>query len=287
MVRSAVAFSPGHISGYFKRIYGPSYAETGSIGAGIVITEGVSARVVSADETAVEVRRLAADGTLIERQQGSAPIEYVIGKLGVRASVTTECRLPIGAGFGLSAAALLATITALDALFSLRMAPAEIALLAHEAEIVHNTGLGDVAACQDGGMVCRRGPGIGAEILRDFSRQEPLYAVTFGSLETAGVLTSPAIMARIDAAFPDRCPADINEFFALSARFAEESGLVSPAVEEVLGRCRREGVPASMTMLGNGVFACGSDAAGILAGYGEVIPLGIATGGVRLIEVLQ
>jgi pantoate kinase len=287
MVRSAVAFSPGHISGYFKRVYGSSCAETGSIGAGIVITEGVSARVIPADEAAVEVRRLAADGTLVERHRGSAPIEYVIGQLGVGTSVTTECRLPIGAGFGLSAAALLATITALDALFSLRMTPAEIALLAHEAEITHNTGLGDVAACQDGGMVCRRGPGIDAEIHRDFSQQKPLYAVTFGSLETAGVLTSTAMMARIDAAFPDRCPADMDDFFALSAQFAEESGLVSPAVEVVLADCRRAGVPASMTMLGNGVFACGSDAADILARYGEVIPLGIATGGVRLIEVTE
>lgn len=285
MVRSAVAFSPGHISGYFKRVYGSSCAETGSIGAGIVITEGVSARVVPANDSAVDVHRLAADGRLIELHRGSAPIEYVIEKLGVSASVTTECRLPIGAGFGLSAAALLATITALDALFSRRMTPAEIALLAHEAEIVHNTGLGDVAACQDGGMVCRRGPGIDAEIIRDFSPKEPLFAVTFGSLETAGVLTSPAMMARIDAAFPERCPSDMDDFFALSAQFAKESALVSPAVEEVLAHCRRAGVPASMTMLGNGVFACGSDAAGILAGYGEVIPLGIATGGVRLIEV--
>ncbi len=30
--------------------------------------------------------------------------------LSVTASVTTECHLPIGAGFGLSAAALLATL---------------------------------------------------------------------------------------------------------------------------------------------------------------------------------
>jgi pantoate kinase len=283
MVRSAVAFSPGHISGYFKRIYGATYAETGSIGAGIVITEGVRATVTPSTAASVDVRRVAPDGTLVERYRGSAPVEYVLRAMGVSAAVTTSCRLPIGAGFGLSAAALLSTITACNALFSLGMTREGIAALAHEAEIVHNTGLGDVAACQHGGMVCRRGPGINAEILRDYSRTGPIYAVTFGPLATAGVLTSPATMARIDAAFPDRCPASMEEFFALSEQFALQSGLVSPEAGEVLARCRGEGVPASMTMLGNGVFAAGDRAAEILGRYGGVIPLGIESEGVRLI----
>ena len=53
-----VAFCPGHISGYFKRIQGDTVASTGSIGAGIVISEGVTAMVKPADQTSICIRRI-------------------------------------------------------------------------------------------------------------------------------------------------------------------------------------------------------------------------------------
>ena len=53
--RTVTAFCPGHISGYFRRIEGESVAATGSIGAGIVISEGVTATVTPADSTSVSV----------------------------------------------------------------------------------------------------------------------------------------------------------------------------------------------------------------------------------------
>ena len=73
--------------------------------------------------------------------------------LTITASVVTESVLPIGAGFGLSAAALLATLTALNRLYCLEMDAEQIAEIAHAAEVAHRTGLGDVAACQGGGRV--------------------------------------------------------------------------------------------------------------------------------------
>ncbi|HJJ54712.1 MAG TPA: GHMP kinase, partial [Methanocorpusculum sp.] len=42
MERSVVAFAPGHISGYFRRLDGPTTERTGSMGAGIVIDRGVT-----------------------------------------------------------------------------------------------------------------------------------------------------------------------------------------------------------------------------------------------------
>ncbi len=283
MVETAVAFSPGHISGYFRRVDGSSPAATGSVGAGVVIDDGVRATVSAADTVRVLIRRRDGTGAVVERTDGSPPVEYALKRLGVRAAVVTDCRLPIGAGFGLSAAALLATITAANHLFDLGMPGEEVAARAHEAEVVHCTGLGDVAACQGGGLACRRGPGIGAEIVR-IPLREPLYAVTLGPLPTASVLSSPDAMERVTAAFPDRCPTDLEDFVGLSRTFAERSGLVSPGVRGVLRACDREGVPASMTMLGNGVFACGSSAGRVLSAFGEVFVLRAARRGVRLLE---
>lgn len=278
MVRTAVAFSPGHISGYFRRVEGIGPEDTGSVGAGVVIDEGVRSTVEEARATSVRVVRQD------HASAGSPPVEYALDQLGVTARVTTECRLPIGAGFGLSAAALLATLTAINHLFDLGLSEDEVGARAHEAEVLHRTGLGDVAASMSGGVVCRTGAGIHADITRIYS-EEALYAVSLGALPTASVLSSPAAMARITAAYPDRCPRDLADFCRLSRGFAEKSGLVAPEVRRVLVACDAERVPASMTMLGNGVFAAGVGAEQVLSGFGEVYTLRVARRGAYLIEV--
>jgi len=277
MVRTAVAFSPGHISGYFKRVEGSDPTTTGSIGAGVVISEGVRSTVEPAAETTVRVVRRG------HVSAGSPPIEYALERLGVAAHVTTECRLPIGAGFGLSAAALLATLTAVNHCFDLGLSTDDVAARAHEAEVLHRTGLGDVAASQAGGVVCRTGAGIHADIAR-FYPDDPLYAVSLGPLPTTSVLSSPEAMTQIAAAYPDRCPRDLPDFCRLSRGFAEESGLVAPEVRQVLDACDAAEVPASMTMLGNGVFAVGGGAEQVLSLFGEVYTLRVARRGAYLMK---
>lgn len=283
----ASAFSPGHLSGYFRPVYGPDPAHTGSLGAGIVIREGVTTTVWPSDDTEVNVeRRDPVSGKAIEVFPTSPPIRYLLRRMGVTARVKTVCSLPIGAGFGLSAAALLSTATAANALFRLSLGATECGALAHEAEIVHKTGLGDIAACMGGGRDCRKGAGIMAEIERDHDIPVSLCAVVFGPLPSPEVLGSPGAMARVIGAFPGRCPEDLADFFRLSRRFTEESGLATPQVLHALAACDDAGIPATMTMLGNGIFASGDGAFPLLSRLGEAFLLHPADEGVRLLEVV-
>jgi len=279
-----VAWCPGHISGYFKPVYGKDFKKTGSLGAGFVINEGVIAEVRTAISTEVQVLRVNEDRRVIERAGRSPPIEYLTDRLGVRAEITTKCRLPIAAGFGLSAAALLATATALNRLFSLGKTLQECAFIAHESEIMHHTGLGDIAACQGGGRDCRLGPGINAEIIRHYDVVEPVVAVTFGPLPSPHILGSQQVMEHIAGIYPNRCPHDPLDLFRLSREFAEKSGLITPEVRNALRRCDIEGVPASMTMIGNGVFGYGQKAVDVLGPLGEVFLLGTSNEGVRIVS---
>lgn len=282
--KTVTAFCPGHISGYFRRVEGESVAATGSTGAGIVISEGVTATVTPADSLSVSVNRKDETGNLVHYLSASPPLEYVLGTLGVTVSVTTECSLPIGAGFGLSAAALLATLTAVNRCNGLGLTSRDIALLAHEAEVIHRTGLGDVAACQGGGRVVRNGPGIDAVITRSFDLPEPLYAVSFGPISTPSVLGSREQMERVAGAFPPGPPEDAGDFFRISRLFAEKSGLLTKEAGTVLRACTDNNVPASMTMLGNGVFAYGQKARDILLSSGVVYTFTVAKEGARIIE---
>lgn len=280
---TVTAFCPGHISGYFRRIEGDSPASTGSIGAGIVISEGVTATVTPTDFTSVSVMRRDGSGALVQISQTSPPLEYVLSKLGITATVTTECRLPVSAGFGLSAAALLSTLTAISSSHHLLLTPHDIAGLAHEVEVVHHTGLGDVSACQGGGRVVRDGPGIDGAIKRSFDLPGLLYAVSFGPIPTPSVLGSREQMERVAAAFPPSPPKDAWEFFEISRQFAEKSGLLTRESDRVIRQCMKNNVLASMTMLGNGVFAYGNNAKEILMRFGQVYEFSMAHSGTRII----
>jgi pantoate kinase len=281
---SVVAFCPGHISGYFKKIAGSTSLTTGSIGAGIVITEGVTATVRHADIPSVTIRHRAVNGTISTISCESPPLASIMERLGVTASVTTECHLPIGAGFGLSAAALLASATALNHLFILGLTPWDIARHSHEIEVEHRTGLGDVAAAQGGGRVIRHGPGIDARIERAFDLPESLYSVSFGPIHTPTVLGSASQMEQVSSAFPSRSPSDVKDFFTLSKQFAERSGLMTDTVKKVIHRCDQENIPSGMTMLGDGVFAYGRKAREVLSQFGEVYEFRISSSGPRIIE---
>ena len=278
------AFCPGHISGYFRRIDGMSLSTTGSIGAGIVINEGVTVTVSTSRIPSVRIERKDASGLRHGQALESALLLSAMDRIGVSASVVTECRLPIGAGFGLSAAALLASLTALNQLHECGMSAHDIARIAHETEVTHRTGLGDVAACQGGGRVVRTGAGIDGHIERRFDLIEPLYAISFGPIHTPSVLGSPAQMEKVTAAFPRDSPDSIADFFRLCREFTDRSGLVTPEVKKVLSVCDHAGIPASMTMLGNGVFAYGVRAGGVLRVIGETYELHMAERGVRIVE---
>ena len=285
MEAASVAFCPGHISGYFRPVQGDSLRKTGSTGAGLVISEGVTVLVKQAPRTHVEITRTDRKGSVIERVPGSPPIEYLMKALGVTARISTRCHLPISAGFGLSGAALTASAMAANQVFSLGLTTAECSWSAHEAEILHKTGLGDIAACQGGGIDCRKGPGIDADIVRLTGHFPPICAVTFGPLPSPGILGSPEAMEKVTRAFPGMCPGSIEELLTLSRAFAEKSGLITPAVRHALDLCDTEGVPASMTMLGNGIFAIGDTALPVLSRYPSVFSLEVATTGPRLLPV--
>lgn len=282
MEQSVTAFCPGHISGYFLPVISDDPSTTGSLGAGLVIRDGVSVRVTPSEDSIILARRVSPGGQVLEEFQESPPISWLAGKFPGSFSIETICRLPIGAGFGLSAAALMACSFALNRLCRTGLTFDQCCQYAHEAEIIHRTGLGDVAACQDGGRDYRLGAGIGAEILRYHDLPAPVYAVTFGPLPSPGILGSEKALEQISRAYPARSPDTPEEFFRLSRTFAEGSGLMTPDVAELLCHCDREGVHASMTMLGNGVFGLGKRAAGIFGSYGEVFELWLAPGGVRI-----
>lgn len=248
------------------------------------MSEGVTATATLSDKPSVQVVKYGIGGSVEATWPESPPVSWLLKRMGVTVSIVTRCRLPISAGFGLSAAALLSTALAAGTFLDPPLSLRDAAALAHETEVVHRTGFGDVAASMGGGMECRLAPGTGGRIRRWAGIDTPLCAVSISPIDSPTVLTSESRIAAITGAWPGRCPEDLDDFFRLSRKFARDSGLLLPEVEDVLRACDEEGVPASMTMLGNGVFAAGEKARDVLARFGRVYEFRTATDGAHLLQ---
>jgi pantoate kinase len=285
MTGQVTAFCPGHISGYFRPII-TRYPETsGSCGGGIVIDSGVTVTVSPSETTSVQIFREISPGLRVKISDQSPIISLLLQRLNISALVETCCHLQLSAGYGLSAASLLATVHAVNNLFNLGLSPGTCVDLAHAIEVIERSGLGDVSACQGGGWVYRNSPGPWGGIVRN-DDDRMLYALTLGPLQTISVLSSPDRMDQIERAFPEGQPEDLVDLFRYSRCFAEASGLITDEVRKVLIACDTNDIPASMTMLGNGVFALGEEAKVVLNRFGTVYPLRIAKEGPRILEVI-
>jgi pantoate kinase len=252
-----MAFSPGSVTGFFVPRFGPSPAETTSPGFAINLDRGVTAAVRPAPAP-----RVLLNGRPIEL----GPVRQVLNELAPEpVAVALETGLPIGSGFGVSAAAALGAAFAIDRRYGLGRGREALGLVAHGAEIRHRTGVGDVASQLCGGVVyrrCRSGP---FDCLRlDRVAPPALYFRSFGPLSTSAVLGS-APLATALAAAGTRAIAWLEEHLdsltmdALidrSLQFAEESGLLTgPAVRGAIDRVRALGGHATMIMIGQSVLA--------------------------------
>ncbi|MDO5844538.1 MAG: GHMP kinase [Methanocorpusculum sp.] len=275
MERFAVGFAPGHISGYFKRVDGLSIQTTGSLGAGVVIDKGVYVKMSPSKELNVKINGETVDSWLIRE---------VLEPFGKNADVEVTAEMPIGSGFGMSAAGLLASYFAADAVFDLGLSKNDMFLKAHAIEVKHGTGLGDVTAISCGEIVVRTKPGIHG-ILKKFYDDRDIYCLSFGEIPTNEVISSPEKMKKVEEAFPQSVPSNADEFMKNSLEFARNSGLLLSELEEIIQACESENIPCSMTMLGKGVFAFGEKAKEILEKFGEPVKLRINSTGPCVVKM--
>ncbi|MDD1768742.1 MAG: hypothetical protein LUQ55_02015 [Methanomassiliicoccales archaeon] len=284
----ARAFCPGHITGFFEICEHKEPLRSGSRGAGICTTLGATSTVGSRKgKGSIRV--------YINGEKNDAPVtkqalaRMILGR-EVDLRVDTLLDLPLSQGFGMSAAgvlsATLATAEILDA-------PLQTALeTAHEAEILHRTGLGDVAAVSKGGVTFRKIEGLPpyGRVDRIRANVELVLGIVGPPVSTPTVLSDPDARERINR-IGRECVESLEgspslaNFFRLSKEFAMRTGLATKQVEEALAEIDDLG-PASMVMLGNSVFASGEieEQEKILAKFGRTFRTRIDWEGPRVIE---
>lgn len=217
---------------------------------------------------------------------------YVVELLAGTAAVcvATNFEVPVGCGFGASGAGALSTALALNELLSLSMTLNEVAQVAHRAEVENRTGLGDVMAETNGGVVIRRKPGppgIGM-IYRIPYTNENISYVVFGPKLTKAVLAEGGeeLKRQISGAGKNALKAlmrkpTIETFMRVSRDFSLRSGLMSDTCKDAIEAVDAEGKVASVAMIGEAVFVIGDSEA--LKEFGEVKRSRISDVGVKII----
>jgi pantoate kinase len=275
------AFAPGHITGFFEILDRPSDPlRKGSRGAGLSLSLGVATTVevfpsrTQSIDILLNRRRAPADTTL-------SAVREVLRDLPFGVKVRSDVQLPVGQGLGMSAAGALSVSLALSSALGRSSPLGRAGRAAHIAEVGSRTGLGDVAGALRGGWEMRVRPGLPpfGLVKRLRAPGMPVAVCVLGDpVPTKGVLSDPArrrSINRVGRACVEEMLREptLDNFFALSHRFARLSGLASRdallLVEEIhmrdLGR-------ASVSMIGNTVFAVGdiAELAGFMKGHGRV-----------------
>ncbi|MCL2862592.1 MAG: pantoate kinase [Methanimicrococcus sp.] len=275
------AFSPGHITGFFQVFNHADPHMKGSLGGGIVLNKGVHSTVTpfsGEGETSVYLngQKKAADSSDESINAVLAVISELAGAIEEKYNspfhfkIEERAGLPVGSGFGLSAAGALSTAYAVNGALNLGLSSAALTEMAHLAEVISGSGLGDIAGSSAGGLAVREKPGgplhgrFYSLPLSEAELQKKIYCLVLGELSTKSVITDDASVQRINefgaralSAFL-KAPS-LENFMRESLFFTKNVGLLSPNAEKAIDQINESGGMAAQAMLGNTVFAVSSD----------------------------
>ena len=257
--REAEAFAPAHVTGVFApAVAARDPRARGSTGAGIVLELGVHARA--------EFRPGGSRRVRVSSDQGvPLPISEDVARRLCPADrgslfVHLAHHVPIGQGFGTSAAGAAATALAVGTLSG--NSRSEMLEVAHLADLFGGGGLGGVASIAGGGGLELRTRGGLPPVGRTVHRPLPgtvFVGVVGDPLLSPRLLRDPRFLARVGAASDGlaellRHPGE-SSFFELSEQFTDRLGLASRPLTRVLRALRRRGAWAGQAMFGQSFFA--------------------------------
>jgi pantoate kinase len=204
--------------------------------------------------------------------------------------VHSEIQLPIGQGFGMSGAGALSTSLALMSALG-EIDRDEAVETAHFSEVESSTGLGDVAAQSVGGLI-REKAGIAPYgiVNKIFCEKEVVICVIGAPIKTKTILRNERYKKLINR-YGSKCvdemikKPDLENFFDLSLKFAQKTGLMTKELRKAIEAAQRHG-KATMAMLGNSIFAIGDTKKliDVLENFGKIYVCEVDNEGAKVIE---
>lgn len=258
-----IAFSPAHITGFFKAEvdHGLRPELQGSLGAGFSIQAGVTTTVRAEDseypDFKITVSGYQPDNTQVSEFVISEFLKHVKGNYLV--SVNHDVKVPVGYGFGCSAAVALSLAYALNQAFDMGFSREQLGQIAHKAEVCCQTGLGDVLASYHGGFEIRikgGAPGVG-EIKKIPIGRYSAVMICFSPISTKQFLKERLssinglggkMVSKLEKT------QNIDEFHDYSIEFARYVDIITPKMQQVIDELRSNGIRCGVALFGETIF---------------------------------
>jgi pantoate kinase len=291
-VKSAKAFSPSGISSFFEicdtETDGSPISDLERIGArggGFGIQKGVMTQVdvSKAENDSIHVFINGKDAP--EAETTKTVVQMLLSKVSEKCNVVVKHKVevPIGAGFGSSAAGALTTALALSKALSLNLTCNQIGRIAHVAEVKCKTGLGTVGPLMLSGCILTIEPGAPGIAIIDripISTDYVIVAGVFGPIPTKEVLASPEKRLAVNKWGKKTLEKILSEpslenFLACCRDFADKTGFMTERVRTCIRLAEGAGaIGAAQNMVGEATHALTTleNAENVVQAFKRVLP---------------
>ncbi|HUJ84003.1 MAG TPA: hypothetical protein VLV84_00175 [Candidatus Acidoferrales bacterium] len=274
MKKTVTAFAPAGISSFFeicdKDKDGKSIKDltkVGAVGGGFGLQKGVTTELTVSTARTSNIQVFINNRIAPEAKTTETTLQALLSKAqgNYDLIVKHKIEVPIGAGFGTSAAGALTAGLALKEALTLPLTTNQVGTAAHIAEIRCQTGLGTVSSLtQRGGCVLVVEPGAPGICVIDSIPLKPDYAIVAGvfrSVPKATVFASSE--KRLEVNKYGRKTLDhilaepsLENFLACCWQFALETGFATDRVKNLVDAATTAGaVGAAQNMVGEAVHA--------------------------------
>jgi pantoate kinase len=273
MLKRAKAFSPAGISSFFEICDSTSdgrliidLERVGARGGGFSPDIGVTTEVFLAEVEEKKIQVLINGESCPEAYTTKSVVKTLLGHVSEKYAVTVrhQVEVPIGAGFGSSAAGALGTALALSKALGLNLTFNQLGRIAHVSEVKSRTGLGTVGPLLFGGCGLTIEPGAPGYALLDripISSINKLVIGTFRPFPTKEMIYSSEKREFINSWGQKTLKnilidPSLENFMAECKEFALKTGFATTRVQKLMKLSDDAGaIGAAQNMLGEAVHA--------------------------------
>tara|TARA_A100001037_G_scaffold241923_1_gene222242 strand:- start:50505 stop:51344 length:840 start_codon:yes stop_codon:yes gene_type:complete len=251
MIPSSIStFIPAHVSLFFSPFLSPDPLKSGSTGAGLTLSDGMTFTASSSQESVLSI-----NGSQVTMDAATMIFNSIPSPIHVDA----KTNLPLGSGFGLSGAVALGVASSAQSFFNLPISSKEIVQMAHSSDVSAGTGLGDVMSQSAAGAPIRIAPGgPGYGLLDTIPETARIEYLSFDSIDTSSILSGDlsklqSIGSLSLESFLQK--PSLDSLFDIGYKFATKTNFMTPAISEIINLVMDYGGKASMAMLGETVIS--------------------------------
>jgi len=265
--RNAKAFAPAAITNFFEIDYNSSPHPVGATGGGYILSKGTMTTAAFVPSEGNELITSVNGDRFYDARTTRRAVALLVSSAGRQGKIAITQRVdtPIGGGFGASAASSTSAVYAAASALAVSTSKKDLALFAHKAEILEQTGLGTVSVIYDsvgaGAITAPGVPGVARFVNVSVPKTTRIVTAFVAPYDKKDALSSKSVSEKINRLGRESLRAflddpSLDNLALQGERFSSSLGLESPEVSKLISLAKSAGADyASQNMIGYSVHS--------------------------------